>query len=54
VETVAFYGAGMLGLGLRSSIVPGDRELFELVQPALEQMTGSLWYLGERAEAQRF
>ena len=38
--------AASTGLMLAS----GDRELFERVRPALEPMTGNLWYAGERSD----
>lgn len=31
-------------------LVSGDRALFERVRPALEKMTGKVWYLGDRVD----
>jgi len=45
-----FMGPPNAAAGTGLMLASGDRDLFERVRPALEPMTGKLWYLGDRVD----
>jgi 3-hydroxyisobutyrate dehydrogenase len=50
IHAPVFMGPPNAAAATGLMLVSGDRQLFERVRPALEPMTGKVWYLGDRAD----